>query len=597
MAEKRVQRRLAAILAADVVGYSRLIRADEEGTLARLKALQDELIDPSTVRHGGRIVKTMGDGVLIEFPSVVDAVRSAVEVQQRMTEHEADVPEDSRILFRVGVNLGDVVIDGNDIHGDGVNVAARLEGLADPGGICISGKVYEEVRDRVDFPFEDLGEKEVKNINRPVRVWRWVVDGLALAAGAGQDVSDAPLPLPDKPSIAVLPFDNMSGDSDQDYFSDGITEDIITELSRFHSMVVIARNSSFAFRGMATDVRDIGKKLGVHYVVEGSVRKSGKRVRVTVQLVDGATGHHIWAERYDRDLEDIFDMQDEITQAIVSTLPGRMEEAGRERAQRKRNPDLTAYDYLLLGLESFNRFSREDNLQAQQLSQMSIERDPLFARAHTLLAATYLWDLLLYAPGKGTLDKAFKSVEAALALDDEDSWSHAIFAVALFMRGQDEECEIHFQRAISLNSNDANAAAYFGSMLVYFGRWEEALDWSTKAKRLNPFPPPNYHWYHAIASYSAREYGQAISAVKQTRVLDRWHHGMLAMCYAQLGRMDEAGTEIALFSESPQRDVMVAGDPLPTDILDLVLERVNRYRIEADRDHFLDGLRKAGLPV
>jgi adenylate cyclase len=594
MAEERVRRRLAAILAADVVGYSRLTENDEEGTLARLKLVRKEVIDPTIAKHHGRTVKLMGDGALVEFMSAVDAVRCAIEIQRSMAQRNVALPVEQRIEFRNGINLGDIVIDGDDILGDGVNVAARLEGLCEPGAVYISGTVHDHVEGKLAAVFDDLGEQMVKNIARPVRVYR-ARDETDHEAPR-RTVTPAP-PLPEKPSIAVLPFDNLSGDPEQEYFSDGITEDIITELSRFHSLFVIARNSSFAFKGQKIDITELGRKLGVHYLVEGSVRKASNRVRVTAQLIESSTGHHVWAERYDRDLEDIFAVQDEITQAIVSTLPGRMEEASWERAQRKRNPDLTAYDYVLLGLERLNRLTSEDNVQARQHSQLAIERDPMFARAHTLLATTYLWDLLMFQRDEDSLDKAFKSVAAALALDDEDSWPHGILAFAHLLRRQDEESEIHIQRALRLNPNDANAAAYFGIILVYFGRSEEGLDWITKAMRLNPFPPPNYHWYHGLALYSAREYGQAILAVKQIRVLDRWHHGLLAMCYSQMGRMDEAGAEIAQFMEAPERNEILAGDPLPTDILELVNERANRYRIEADRDHILDGLRKAGLSV
>jgi TolB-like protein len=303
-----------------MVGYSRLMEADEEGTIARQKAHRKELIDPKISEHDGRIVKLMGDGMLVEFASVVDAVRCAVEVQQAMAEREADVPDDCRIAYRVGVNLGDIVIEGDDILGDGVNVAARLEALADPGGICISAKVFEEVRARLDIAFEDLGEQKVKNINRPVRVLRWVADASALAVGAGQDVADTPLPLPDKPSIAVLPFNNLSNDPEQEYFADGIAEDIITELSRLRGFFVIARNSTFSYKGTSPDVRQVARELGVRYVLEGSVRLAGSRVRVTAQLIEGETGNHLWAERYDRDLEDMFEVQDEITQRIVGAL-------------------------------------------------------------------------------------------------------------------------------------------------------------------------------------------------------------------------------------------------------------------------------------
>jgi tetratricopeptide (TPR) repeat protein len=315
---------------------------------------------------------------------------------------------------------------------------------------------------------------------------------------------------------------------------------------------------------------------------------------VTAQLIDAETGHHVWADRYDRELQDIFAVQDEITQNIVSTLPGRMEDAGWEQAQRKRNPDLTAYDYLLLGLEKLNRLTWESNILARQFSELAIERDPLFARAHTLNATTHLWDLLMFQRDDNSLDQAFESVEASLVLDDEDSWSHGILAFALFLRRQDEESEIHLQRALTLNPNDANVAAYYGCVLTYFGRLEEGLDWITKAKRLNPFPPPNYHWYHGLALYLGHDFDQAIQTIKQIRILDRWHHGLLAMCYGQLDRKDEASTEIELFLKAPERQVEGSGTPSPTEIRDLVYERANRYRIETDRDYILEGLRKAG---
>ena len=327
-----MERRLAAILATDVVGYSRLIRADEEGTIAALKTLRADVIDPKLAEHHGRIVKLMGDGMLAEFPSVVDAVRAAVETQQAVAEHNSDLPKDKWIEFRVGINLGDVVIDGDDIHGDGVNLAARLEALAEPGGICISAAVYDQVRDKLDMPFRDMGEQDVKNIDRPVRVWQWVA-GTAPGT-AGSPASSSPLALPDKPSIAVLPFDNMSDEMDQEYFADGLTEDIITELSRFQTFFVIARHSAFVYKGKAVSVQDVGCELGVHYVVEGSVRKAGDRLRVVVQLIEAASGNHIWAERYDRELGDIFDLQDELTQAIVAAIPGRLESADLNRIKR-----------------------------------------------------------------------------------------------------------------------------------------------------------------------------------------------------------------------------------------------------------------------
>ena len=594
MVEQRVQRRLAAILAADVVGYSRMMREDETGTLAQLKTLRKEVFDPRTAEHNGRIVKTTGDGVLVEFASAVDATECATKVQRALARRNEDVPEGHRIELRIGINLGDIIVDGDDIYGDGVNVAARLEELCDPGEVYVSAVVHDQVEGKITAAFDELGEHAVKNIDKPVRVYR--VSPEAGAGATAGPVATRVEKLFDRPAVAVLPFENIGGDPEQEYFADGLSEDIITALSLWRSFPVIARNSTFTYKGRAVKMQEVADELGARYVLEGSVRKGGDRIRVTAQLIDAETGHHVWAERYDRDLEDVFAVQDEITQAIVSTLPGRMEEAGRERAERKRIPDLTAYDQVLLGLERFNRFTWEDNVHARRYSEMAIERDPLFARAHTLLAAAHLWDLLMYQRDEDSLDKAYKSVEAALALDDGDSWSHGILAWAYFLRRRDEESEIHLQRALTLNPNDANAAAYFGCILVYFGRLDEGLDWITKAKRLNPFPPPNYHWYHGLALYLAREFEQAIQTIKQIRALDRWHHGLLAMCYAQLGRMDQAGAEIALFIEAPEREARADDDPPAADILELVHERVNRYRIEADREHFFDGLRKAGLP-
>ena len=338
-----MERRLSAILATDVVGYSWLIRADEEGTIVALKALRADLIDPKLREHNGRIVKLMGDGMLAEFQSVVDAVRAAVETQQAVADHNSGIPKDKRIEFRVGINLGDVVIDGDDIHGDGVNVATRIEGLAEPGGICVSGKVYEEVRDRTDFAFEDLGEQAVKNIDRPVRVWRWRPNTGVSVEGSAK--SDRAIPLPDKPSIAVLPFDNMSGDPEQEYFVDGISEDIITALSCFHWLFVIARNSSFTYRGKSVDIRQVSRDLAVRYVLEGSIRKVGNRVRITAQLIDGSSGSHIWVDRYDRQLDDIFELQDEITARIAAAVEPVLYAAEGARAEFKK-PEQMERGYL-----------------------------------------------------------------------------------------------------------------------------------------------------------------------------------------------------------------------------------------------------------
>jgi TolB-like protein len=377
----RVQRQLSAILAADVAGYSRLVGDDEEGTLARLKELRRTVIDPKISEHRGRIVKTMGDGLLVQFASAVDAVRCAVDFQRRLAEQNAGTHEDRRIEFRVGINVGDVVIDGDDIYGDGVNVAARLEGLAEPGGICVSAGVYDQVRDKLDLSFEDAGDQQLKNIARPVRVYQ-----VRLARGAK---AAALLTLPNKPSIAVLPFQNMSGDAEQEYFADGIVEEIITALSRIRWLFVIARNSSFTYKGRAVDVKQVGRELGVRYILEGSVRKAGNRVRITGQLIDASTGAHIWADRFEGELANIFDLQDQVTASVVGVIEPKLEQAEIERAKRKPTGSLDAYDHYLRGLAGVHQWTQEGNVEALSHFKRAIELDPNFASAFGMAARCY----------------------------------------------------------------------------------------------------------------------------------------------------------------------------------------------------------------
>src|SRR6202521_2781761 len=376
-------RRLAAILAADVAGYSRLMGADEEGTHERLKAHRRALVDPKITEHRGRIVKTTGDGMLVEFASVVDAVRCAVEVQRGMAERNAEVPQEQRIEFRIGINVGDIILDGGDIFGDGVNVAARLEGLAEPGGICLSGDAQRQVRGKLDVVFEDAGEQRLKNIAWPVRVFR------VRPAGAAANARPA-LALPDKPSIAVLPFQNLSGDPEQEYFADGMVEDIITALSRFRNLFVISRNSSFTYKGHAVDVKQVGRELGVRYVLEGSVRKAANRVRITAQLIDAATGAHLWADRFDGGLEDIFSLQDQVTASVVGAIAPKLEQAEIERAKRKPTESLDAYDYYLRGIASVNLGTRDANAEALRLFYRASELDPDFATAYGMAAWCYV---------------------------------------------------------------------------------------------------------------------------------------------------------------------------------------------------------------
>ncbi len=378
MAEARVQRRLAAILAADVAGYSRLMGADEEGTLAALKELRRELADPKIKEHRGRIVKTTGDGLLVEFASVVDAVRCAVEVQQEMAERNVGVPEEQRIQFRIGINLGDIIKDGRDIYGDGVNVAARLEALAEPGGICVNRVVRDQVRDKLDFAFEDAGEQRVKNIARPLRVYH-VRPGQV--ANEEMSAAQPPLALPDKPSLAVLPFTNMSGDPEQEFVSDGIAEDVISALSHYPSLFVIARNSTFTYKGRAVDVKQVGRELGVRYVLEGGVRKAGNRIRVTAQLIEAETGNHVWANRYDRDLADIFAVQDEITHALTTALTPAIADAELRRAIRKPPESLDAWAAYQRGLWHLSKATRLHRISFGRPSIWTRPSPPVIARS------------------------------------------------------------------------------------------------------------------------------------------------------------------------------------------------------------------------
>jgi adenylate cyclase len=381
------QRRLTAIVSADVAGYSRLMGRDESGTLAALKAVRQEVVDPAIAMHGGRIVKTTGDGLLLEFPSVVNAVRCAVEVQTAMASKRVDVPDDRRIAFRIGINLGDIIVEGDDIFGDGVNVAARLQEIATAGGICISSRVYEDVRDRLDTAFDDGGVQTLKNIARPVQVWRWQP---GKTAWPEPTPPSTPLPLPDKPSIAVLPFQNMSGDPEQDYFVDGLVEDIITALSRISWFFVIARNSSFTYKGRAVDVRQVGRELGVRYVVEGSVRKAGNKLRISGQLVDTASGNHIWADRFDGTLEDVFDLQDKITSNVAGAIEPRVQQAEIRRAQAKLTDSLSAYDLLLRALACVQEAKGESINEALRLTEQAIVADRQFSSAYGVKAICHV---------------------------------------------------------------------------------------------------------------------------------------------------------------------------------------------------------------
>jgi adenylate cyclase len=583
-------RRLAAILAADVAGYSRLIGADEGGTLERLKVLRRELLDPKISEYRGRLVKTTGDGLLVEFGSVVDALRCAVEVQREMTERNAGVLSDSRIELRIGINVGDIVVEDGDIFGDGVNVAARLEGLAEPGGVCVAARVQEDAAGKLDFGFEDLGEQQLKNIARPVRAYRVVT----LTRPATPGISIDP-PLPDKPSIAVLPFQNMSGDPEQEYFADGIAEDVITQLSKWRSLFVIARNSSFTYKGRAVDVKTVGRELGVRYVLEGSVRKAGNRVRVTGQLIEAGTGGHLWAERYDRDLTDIFAVQDEITASVSAAIFPTMERSERERAARKPTDSLDAWECYYRGMWHFAKFEPEENERARSFFQRAINLDPQFAPAAAASALTYLNEITLFRPDRraANLPLALDHSTRAVSIDDTDATGHSALARSLWMSGRHAESLAQAQIAVRCDPNSAAAHGALGGARLWGGFPREAIEPLHTAMRLSPFDPLTPLWRHFIARahYWSGDYTESIAVARQLRQSHpnfRQPYNTLIASLGQVGDVDEVHTVmtdgLARFGEAFRI------------FLSLPLKELRELRSE-DREHLIEGYRKGGLFV
>jgi len=488
-------RRVTAILAIDVVGYSRLMGVDDEGTFAQLKTLRRDLIDPKIKEHEGRIVKTTGDGMLAEFASVVGALRSVIEIQREMRVRNAEVPSEKRIEFRAGLNVGDVIIDGDDIYGDGVNVAARLEGLAEPGGICVSSRVYEDTRGKLDVAFEDAGEQQLKNIAWPVRVYRVLLGGEAPRARPA-------LALPDKPSIAVLAFDNLSGDPEQEYFADGMVEEIIMALSRLRWLFVIARNSSFTYKGRAVDVKQIGRELGVRYVLEGSVRKAGNKVRIAGQLIDTSTGAHLWADRFEGDAADMFALQDQVTANVVGAIAPKLEQAEIARALRKPTDSLDAYDYFLRGMAAIHRWQRGPTEEALAMFRRAIELDPGFASAYGMAARCYS---VRKASG-WMADQARETAEAeqvarrAAELGKEDALALATAGIAIgFVVGDLDEGAALIDRALVLNPNLAWGWLFSGWLTIWSGEPEVGIERVSRALRLNPYDPHIFSMYSAMA--------------------------------------------------------------------------------------------------
>ncbi len=598
--ENAVQRRLVAILAADVVGFSRLTGADEDRTLARLRALRSDLIDPTIDVHNGRVVKRTGDGAIVEFRSVVDAVRCAIEVQNAMIERNAGVPPERRIEFRIGIHLGDVVEESDgDLMGDGVNIAARLEGVAAPGAICLSEDAYRQVKSRLDISVSDLGETRLKNISDPMRVYSLQVGQAAIAKGKLQTEStstEKPSRLSEKPSIAVLPFQNMSGDSEQEYFSDGISEDIITELSRFRNLFVIARNSSFTYKGRAVDVKRVGSELGVAYVLEGSVRRAGNRVRITAQLIDAESGSHIWADRFDRELADVFAVQDEITLKIVGMLTRGLEDDALERAQRKPPESISAYEHWLRGKRLYWTYD-QDNLEARRHFESAARIDPSYSRAYSGLAVTWQMEALSFSnvdESRICYDRSMEFAEKALKLDETDYQAHISIAWTLLYGGEYERMKRHIDRALMLNPNDADTLANSSYMLAMYGDTDAAVANAQAAVRLNPRHPDWYSPFHSTALFTAHRYEEAFALRRKMPdyFIDSTFFG--AAMLVQLGRLDEARQwgerAVARFL---QRTGGV-GQAKKT-IIQFMLEN-NPYRRPEDQQHLADALRKAGVP-
>jgi len=590
MVEDRVERRLSAILAGDIAGYSRLMGADEEGTLRQLKVHRKELVDPKITEHRGRIVKTTGDGMLVEFVSVVDAVRCAVDIQRGMAERNTDVPVDRRIEFRIGINVGDIISDANDIYGDGVNVAARLEALAEPGGIMVSRSVYDQVRDKLSFSFEDLGEQTVKNIARPIRVHRVHISELAPTMKSALGAPTDPTNL-NRASIAVLPFANMSGDLEQEYFADGVVEEIITALSHMRWLSVIARNSSFIYKGKNVELKRVGRELGVRYVLEGSVRKSGDRVRITGQLIDTSTGAHLWADRFDGSIEDIFDLQDQVTAKVVSAIAPKLEQAEIERVRRKPTESLDAYDCYLRGLASLHQWTRESSDDALRYFYRSIELDPGFAAAYGMAAWCFVWRKV-----NGWFDRTKDVAEAErlarraveLGPDDAVALSGGGYTLIFVVHDLDDGAAF-IERALALNPNLSWAVHSSGWTKAFLGDPDAAIKHLTNAIRLSPLDPLTFRAQGGIAfaHFLAGHYNEAIT----------WAEAALRERPNYLAAIRELAAANALADRMPEAQKAMAHLRKidPTMRVSNVKDWVPLRRAD-DLKRLEEGLRMAGLP-
>jgi adenylate cyclase len=582
MAEERAKRKLAAILSADVKGYSRLMEDDEEATVRTITAYRGLMVS-RIQNHDGRVVDAKGDNLLAEFSSVVNAVRCAVEIQKDLRKENSQLPEDRKMEFRIGVNLGDVIEKGETIYGDGVNIAARMESLAEGGGVCVSGTAYDQLEGKMPFVFEYLGEQPVKNIKKAVRVYRLLIEPEVVPP------TSVEISLPDEPSIAVLPFVNMSGDHEQEYFSDGMTDDLITDLCKISGLFVIARNSVFAYKGKAVKVQEVGRELGVRFLLEGSVRKAGKRIRINAQLIDVVTGGHVWAERFDRELGDIFDLQDEVTREIVAALALNLTKREQDRLARRETSNVTAYDCVLRGMESHYRHTREGNEQSKALFQKAIDLDPAYAMAYAWLGFALLHGWVQgWTRDFQFLPRAFELAQKAISLNDSLPEAHRILGDLYLYGAKDHDKAVsEFRSAIILNASYADALAGLADALAWAGRPEEAMASVSKAMRLNPH---HHAWYFHPLGLSYMICGRWVEAVETyKRGAARnpdflGHHLALAGLYAQQGREEEARAEVMeVLRISPQYS------------LDLFRQMVPAKDPET-REQMLDLLSKAGLP-
>ena len=612
MATAWVERRLAAILAADVVGYSHLVEIDEAGTLAALKALRREVIDPLLAEHHGRIVKLMGDGALAEFGSVVDAVACAVAMQKSVADRQDGVPPERRIVFRIGINLGDVVVEGDDLLGDGVNVAARLEQICEPGGVLISGTAYDHLQGKIDLPIEFAGEQRVKNIERPIRTYRirrgaalprmllfrsMTRRGLAAAAavllliagGAGWWLWPATPAYASKPSIAVLPFGNLGGDEATTRLADGITEDIITDLARFPEFEVVSRNSTGIYKGKAVDVRQVGKDLGVGYVLEGSFQRQGERLRATVQLIDAKTGTHVWSNRWDRPVEEVFALQTELAEQVANRLgsgAGLIQEAGRKAAKRKRPENLGAYELYLLGTERLEQSTKDSNDDAVRLLRQAVTLDPTLARAWIELSWAYLGTVGFGADETTGRRAARDAAERAVALDPSDAEAHAAMGNAFGQAGDFVRAEAEYEESLRLNPGSAEILTFYAGWASSFGKPERGAEAADRAIRLNPHHLPWHASQFSYAYFNAGRYDDALHMIER-RTPDQWSRGFAvrrAAVFAALGRIDEAKAAVA---ETLKRfpGITIQGYVSTPDWS------------EAERQRLIETMRKAGFPA